>query len=119
VVKVRDLLIEAVRKRLSSDRGVGVFCSGGLDSVSVLACVRHVLGPNARINTYTVGMPGSTDLHFAKKAAEYFKTEHFEACLSEEQFLDAVRETALVCETWDTTTIRASVGNLLVSKLVQ
>jgi hypothetical protein len=36
-----------------------------------------------------------------------------------EQFLDAVRETALVCETWDTTTIRASVGNLLVSKLVQ
>ena len=33
VVRVRELFLEAVRKRLSSDRGVGVFCSGGLDSV--------------------------------------------------------------------------------------
>jgi len=118
IVHVRELFIEAVRKRLSSDRGVGVFCSGGLDSVSVLAAVRHIRGPDAPINTYTVGMPGSTDLHFGRLAAEYFNTQHFEALLSEHQFLDAVRDTARICETWDTTTIRASVGNMLVSKHV-
>ncbi len=37
---------------------------------------------------------------------------------TEREFLDAVRHTARVTETWDVTTIRASVGNYLVSKKV-
>ena len=49
---------------------------------SVLACVRHLLGPDAVIRTYTVGMEGSTDIAFARKAAEHYRTEHHEALLT-------------------------------------
>ncbi len=44
--------------------------------------MRHLLGPDAVIRTYTVGMEGSTDIAFARKAAEHYRTEHHEALLT-------------------------------------
>ena len=44
--------------------------------------MRHLLGPDAVIRTYTVGMAGSTDIAFARKAADYYRTEHHEALLT-------------------------------------
>jgi asparagine synthase (glutamine-hydrolysing) len=108
---------EAVVKRLMSDRKVGALLSGGLDSSSVVAIMcRHM--PAKDLNTYSIGLKGSTDLAWAQKVADYLGTNHHEICLTEEQFLNAINDTIYQIESYDTTSVRASVPNYLVSKYI-
>jgi asparagine synthase (glutamine-hydrolysing) len=111
------LFEEAVVKRLMSDRKVGALLSGGLDSSSVVAIMcRHM--PAKDLNTYSIGLKGSTDLIWARKVADYLGTNHHEVCLTEEEFLGAIEETIAQIESYDTTSVRASVPNYLVSKYI-
>jgi asparagine synthase (glutamine-hydrolysing) len=114
---VRDLFESAVCKRLMSERPVGCLLSGGLDSSIVTALVvKH--SPGVVVNTYAVGLEGSVDLKWARRVAEHLGTRHHEVCLTEEQFLDAIDTTIYQIESYDTTTVRASVGNYLVSQYI-
>ena len=114
---IATLFEEAVVKRLMSDRKVGALLSGGLDSSSVVAIMcRHM--PAKDLNTYSIGMKGSTDLIWARKVADYLGTNHHEVCLTEEEFLCAIQETIHQIESYDTTSVRASVPNYLVSKYI-
>ena len=115
---VRDLFESAVCKRLMSDRPVGCLLSGGLDSSIVTALVvRHMAKPGV-VDTYAVGLEGSVDLKWARRVSEYLGTRHHEVCLTEQQFLDAIDATIYQIESYDTTTVRASVGNYLVSQYI-
>ena len=40
-------------------------------------------------------------------------------CVSEKEFLDAIPEVIYAIESYDTTTVRASVGNWLISKYIK
>jgi asparagine synthase (glutamine-hydrolysing) len=114
---VRELFEAAVCKRLMSERPVGCLLSGGLDSSIVTALVvKH--SPSTIVNTYAVGLEGSVDLKWARRVAEHLGTRHHEVCLTEQQFLDAIDATIYQIESYDTTTVRASVGNYLVSKYI-
>jgi asparagine synthase (glutamine-hydrolysing) len=114
---IATLFEEAVVKRLMSDRKVGALLSGGLDSSSVVAIMcRHM--PAKDLNTYSIGLKGSTDLAWARKVADYLGTNHHEVCLSEDEFLDAIKYTIYQIESYDTTSVRASVPNYLVSKYI-
>ena len=114
---VRELFEAAVCKRLMSERPVGCLLSGGLDSSIVTALVvKH--SPSTIVNTYAVGLEGSVDLKWARRVSEYLGTRHHEVCLTEQQFLDAIDATIYQIESYDTTTVRASVGNYLVSKYI-
>lgn len=114
---VRELFEAAVCKRLMSERPVGCLLSGGLDSSIVTALVvKH--SPGTIVNTYAVGLEGSVDLKWARRVAEHLGTRHHEVCLTEQQFLDAIDATIYQIESYDTTTVRASVGNYLVSKYI-
>ena len=114
---IAALFEEAVVKRLMSDRKVGALLSGGLDSSSVVAIMcRHM--PAKDLNTYSIGLKGSTDLMWARKVADYLGTNHHEVCLTEEEFLGAIEETVRQIESYDTTSVRASVPNYLVSKYI-
>ena len=114
---IATLFEEAVVKRLMSDRKVGALLSGGLDSSSVVAIMcRHM--PAKDLNTYSIGLKGSTDLVWARKVADYLGTNHHEVCLTEEEFLGAIEETICQIESYDTTSVRASVPNYLVSKYI-
>ena len=114
---IATLFEEAVVKRLMSDRKVGALLSGGLDSSSVVAIMcRHM--PAKDLNTYSIGLKGSTDLLWARKVADYLGTNHHEVCLTEEEFLEAIRDTIKQIESYDTTSVRASVPNYLVSKYI-
>jgi len=116
---VRNLFELAVCKRLMSDRPVGCLLSGGLDSSIVSALVvRHMAKPGTVVDTYAVGLEGSVDLKWARRVAEHLGTRHHEVCLTEQQFLDAIDATIYQIESYDTTTVRASVGNYLVSKYI-
>jgi asparagine synthase (glutamine-hydrolysing) len=114
---IATLFEEAVVKRLMSERKVGALLSGGLDSSSVVAIMcRHM--PAKDLNTYSIGLKGSTDLMWARKVADYLGTNHHEVCLTEEEFLGAIKETIKQIESYDTTSVRASVPNYLVSKYI-
>ena len=111
------LLTKAVEKRLMSDRPISCLLSGGLDSTLVCAIVKKLY--KHPLNTYSIGIKGSTDLRYAKIASEYLGTNHTTIELDEEDFLNAIRETIYAIESYDTTTVRASVGNYLVSKYIK
>jgi asparagine synthase (glutamine-hydrolysing) len=118
---VRNLFELAVCKRLMSERPVGCLLSGGLDSSIVTALVvKYMANANAEqtVNTYAVGLEGSVDLKWARRVAEHLGTRHHEVCLTEQQFLEAIDDTIYQIESYDTTTVRASVGNYLVSKYI-
>ena len=69
---IRNLLTDAVRKRLMSERRIGCMLSGGLDSSLIAALVVKIAleeGIKYRIQTFSIGQPGSTDLVNARKVA--------------------------------------------------
>ena len=120
---LRELLVNAVTKRLMSDRPIGALLSGGLDSSLVTAIICKLstsenTQTKTRLNTYSIGLAGSVDLFWAKRVSEFLGTTHHEVCVSEADFLDAIEATIEQTESYDTTTIRASVGNYLVSKYI-
>jgi asparagine synthase (glutamine-hydrolysing) len=122
LANIRELFTKAVVKRLMSERPVGCLLSGGLDSSLVTAIVARELkriSPDTVLNTYSIGLEGSVDLYWARQVAEYLGTCHHEVSLSENDFLEAIYATIYQTESYCTTTIRASVGNYLVSKYIQ
>ena len=118
IENIRILFEKAVEKRLMSDRKLACLLSGGLDSTTVSAIVANKLGPYS-LNTYSIGLRGSIDLHYAKLAADYLKTNHVSIELSNDEFLGAIEKTIKQIESYDTTSVRASVGNYLVSLFIK
>jgi asparagine synthase (glutamine-hydrolysing) len=118
---IRELLTKAVKKRLMSERKIGCLLSGGLDSslISAIVAREFVLSGKGTLDTFSIGMKGSTDLEYAKLVAEHIGSNHHTIELTEQEFLDAIPEVIYHIESYDTTTIRASVGNYLVGRYIK
>lgn len=114
---VRKLFYSAVNKRLMSDRPICCLLSGGLDSSLVAAIVAKNF-PRGHLHTFSIGMEGSPDLHYARMVAEFIGSTHHEVLISADDMLKAIPETIKVIESFDTTSVRASVGNYLISKYI-
>lgn len=112
---IQTTLINAVKKRLLSDRPIGCLLSGGLDSSIIVAIMCRLVEPSS-IRTFSIGMGGSPDLLAAKQVATYLGTNHTSLIVSEELMLDAIEPTIQQIESFDTTTVRASVPMYLLSK---
>ena len=115
---IRIIMNNAVEKRLMSDRNICCLLSGGLDSTIVTALVARHFKPY-ELNTYSIGMKGSVDLKYSKIAAEYLKTNHTILELTPEDFLEAIEKTIYQIESYDVTTVRASIGNYLISCFIR
>ena len=116
---LKHALEEAVRKRLTTVRAVGACLSGGLDSSLVAAiAAKQLAKKGVRLHTYTVGMEGSPDLVAARQVAKHIKSVHHERILTAEECLAIIPEVVKAIESFDITTVRASVGNYFVGRLV-
>ena len=113
-------LEEAVAKRLSTVRAVGACLSGGLDSSLVAAIAARLLARRGgqRLHTYSIGMAGSPDLEHARLVARHIGSIHHERIVEPEECLAAIPAVVKAIESFDITTVRASVGNYLVGRLV-
>ena len=111
-------LNSAVKKRVigTSDRPIACLLSGGLDSSLITALVNKYY--DGVLETYSIGMKGSEDLRCAKQVATYLGTKHTEIVLTKEEFFSSIPETILAIESYDTTTVRASVGNYMIGKYI-
>lgn len=114
---LREVLTEAVKKRLMSDRPIGCLLSGGLDSSLVTAILCKFLGGH-KVRTYSIGMEGSTDLYYARKVSEYFGTQHTEVKFTYQEGLEAIPKVIECLGSYDITTVRASVGMYLISQYI-
>ncbi|TCJ98505.1 asparagine synthase (glutamine-hydrolysing) [Volucribacter psittacicida] len=117
-INLREKLEAAVLKRLNSDAPLGFLLSGGLDSSLVCAIAqRHSDKP---IKTFAVGMDTDPiDLKYAKEVADYLGTEHTEVIMTKDEVLSSLEKVIWHLETWDITTIRASMGMYLVCKYIR
>jgi len=113
---IKKHLTSAVKKRvLNTERPIACLLSGGLDSSLITALVNSFC-PN--VETYSIGLEGSEDLKYAKIVADYLGTKHTEVILTENDFLEAIPEVIQTIESYDTTTVRASIGNYLIAKYI-
>ncbi|MCH7811214.1 MAG: asparagine synthase (glutamine-hydrolyzing) [Chloroflexi bacterium] len=92
IEQTRDLLRQAVRKRLMSDVPLGAYLSGGLDSSIVVSLMAQELGD--RLKTYAVGFDGEDgdELPYARLVAERYGTDHTEVRLNAERYLELLPE---------------------------
>jgi asparagine synthase (glutamine-hydrolysing) len=112
-------LEEAVHKRMATVREVGACLSGGLDSSLVAAIAARTLKQQGkRLHTYSIGMEGSPDLRAARIVADHIDSIHHEHVVTSDECLSIIPEVVRVIESFDVTTVRASVGNYLVGLLV-
>lgn len=118
---IRTLLTNAVKMRLMSQRRIGCLLSGGLDSSLVAALCTKLLneeGVKYPIQTFSTGMEGSPDLMAARKVAAHIGSEHHEVVFTPEEGIAALSDVIYHLESYDITTVRASVGMYLVSKFI-
>lgn len=117
---LRAALLAAVKKRLLSDRPIGALLSGGIDSSLIAAiAARELAKEGKKLHTFSIGMPGSTDLMYAQKVAAHIGSIHHNIVHDPRVFMEAIPQVVHDIESYDITTVRASVGNWLVGKYIR
>jgi len=121
-------LVNAVTKRyLATERPIACLLSGGLDSslIAAIVCDIHKKKFNnsnkefVKIETYSIGLPDSEDIKYARLVADHIGSNHTEIIVSEEEMLNSITEVIAAIESYDVTTIRASLGNYLIGKYIK
>lgn len=119
---VNHSLKQAVEKRVcNSERDICCLLSGGLDSSLIASLVskyyKQLYGK--KIHTWSIGFKGSQDLFYADKVAKHIDSIHHRIEVPEEDFLKAIEYVIYTIESYDTTTVRASVGNWLIAEYIK
>lgn len=115
---VHDKLVKSVRDRIVSDRPIGAFLSGGLDS-SVIVSILSRYVPD--LHVFTVGLEGSPDIEAAKKVASFLNIEknHHILEYTVDEGIAALPKVIRSLESYDITTVRASTPQWLLSKYIK
>ena len=60
------------------------------------------------LHTFSIGMPGSKDLEYARIVSKHIDSIHHEVMVSKDTFFGAIPTVINAIESYDTTTVRAS-----------
>jgi asparagine synthase (glutamine-hydrolysing) len=91
-VELRNLVRDAVVRRLEADVPLGAFLSGGIDSTIIVGLMAQHLG--RKVKTFSIGFTGDDrydETAYARMAAKAFDTEHTEFKVTPASF-DLVRK---------------------------
>ena len=115
---LRNSLIRAVKIRMMTERPIAALLSGGLDSSLIAAILQHELrlAHKPSLQTFSIGFEGSEDLRNARLVANHIGSIHTEIIMTPSQFFEAIRDVIYDIESYDITTVRASVGNWLLGR---
>jgi asparagine synthase (glutamine-hydrolysing) len=115
----RHLNSAVIKRCNTTERPVACLLSGGLDSSLIAALVAdYFRGKEKQIETYSIGLENSEDIKYARIVADYIGSKHTEIIVTEEEMFNAIPEVIKAIESYDTTTVRASIGNYLIGKYI-
>lgn len=117
---LREMLIESTRKRLTGDATVGVLLSGGLDSSIISSIASRLMKEEGKkLKSFAIGLDANApDILAAKQVATFLDTDHHEYYFTVEEGTAVLKELILHLETYDITSIRASVPLYFLSKFI-
>ena len=127
---IRKSLCAAVKRQMMSDVPYGVLLSGGLDS-SVISAITESYAERRietdsrsrawwpRLHSFAVGLKGAPDLAKARLVADHIGTVHHEINYTIQEGQDALRDVIYFIETYDITTVRASVPMYLLARVIK
>jgi len=120
---IKDTLESAVSKRLMGDVPWGVLLSGGLDSTIVAALASSMAAQKRPdypiVHSFCIGLDDSPDIVAAEIVARELGTHHTTVRYTVEEGLAAIPEVIRAVETYDVTTVRASVPMWLLAKALK
>jgi asparagine synthase (glutamine-hydrolysing) len=96
--ETKQLLISACKYRMVADVPVGVFLSGGYDSTAVTALLQA--HQKEKLKTFTIGFfeEEHNEAGYAKKIAEYLKTDHTEYYCTTKEAQEIIPEIPFFCD---------------------
>lgn len=119
---LRQKLESAVRTHLDSDAPFAALLSGGVDSSLVASIATKIMrekDPEYKLRTYSVGLKGAPDFKYSRIVADFIGSEHEEVYFTVEEGLDCIRDIIYKLETYDVTTIRASIPMYLLTRFIK
>jgi asparagine synthase (glutamine-hydrolysing) len=103
-VDLEAILLAAVERQLLSDRPVGFFLSGGIDSSLVVAMARKIVGPTPPLHCFTARSPEleiegfQSDLPYAQIVAQHLGAHLHEVDISPPTFGDVAEMVRILDE---------------------
>ena len=116
-----SLLKNAVYKRVQNcERNIACLLSGGLDSSIISSLVRKMYFEKTGyiLETYSIGLSGAEDFKYANQVASHINSTHHEIIMTHDEMIESIPHVIKDIESYDTTTVRASVGNWNIGKYI-
>jgi len=122
LLNLRKSVINSVEKRICYNQPVAFLVSGGVDSSLVAGIASKIYGEDKPLNTFCCGLKYThndvpqegTDLYYARKVAKHIGSNHTEVLFTPEEGIELIEEVIRTIESWDVTTIRASIPQYIV-----
>ncbi len=119
---VKEKFDQAVKRQLISDKPLGLFLSGGIDSTAILGSMSREV--NHKIKTFSVKFDidieekkFNIDSQLAKKTSKYYKTEHREVLVRAQDIIDNLEK--VVYNMDDLVSNHTQTATLLLSKIAK
>ena len=120
VKDIRQIIMRSLRNRIDFRVPTAGLLSGGMDSsvINYLAneLCKETLGNNAKLQTFAVGVGEIGDILSARIMADHIQSDHHELIVDLDHILAVLPEVIYFLESFDTSLVRGSVSNYLISK---
>jgi len=112
---VRQLMEEAVDKRMRDNAVGGILLSGGLDS-SLITYMAHQIKPD--IECFTVSMEEGQDLPLAKDVTKYLGIKHHILMFGEKEINEILPQAIYHQEMYEESCVHGAIANFLAGRFV-